>query len=234
MADPSFSRVAERTAAYVAAIDAVGRETGRATRYVAHVTTTPGRLAETARAAVDAGAGAVMVTPLTLGLDALAELATTAGVPILGHVAGFEMWTGAADGGIGHGAVARLLRLAGADAVLTSTPHAPRPLAPAAYAATVRGLRGIVAGERVAAAMPIAGGGVTAEHVEPIVAALGLDVIVAVGGAIQGHPEGAAAGGRAIQAAIADAARRHPPTTEAAPDSNQYRISSRPPSETIA
>ena len=209
LADPSFSRVAERTRAYVGAIDAVARETGRATRYVAHVTSTPGRLAETARAAVDAGAGAVMVTPLTLGLDALAELAETAGVPILAHVAGIEMWTGAAEGGIAHGALARLLRLAGADAVLTSTPHAPRPLSAGAYAATAAGLRDPVVEDRVAAAMPMTGGGITAEHVEPIVATLGLDVIVAVGGAIQGHPEGAAAGGRAVQAAIAAAARRH-------------------------
>lgn len=209
MADPSFSRVAARTRAYVAAIDAVARSTGRATRYVAHVTTTPRRLTATARTAVDAGAGAVMVTPLTLGLDALAELAETAAVPILAHVAGIEMWTGATEGGIAHGAVARLLRLAGADAVLTSTPHAPRPLSSAAYEATVAGLRDPIAGGRVPAAMPMPGGGITAAHVEPIVAALGLDVIVAVGGAIQGHPDGAAAGGRAMHQAIADAARRH-------------------------
>lgn len=218
LADPSFSRVADRTRAYVAAIDAVAAETGRATRYVAHVTTTPARLAATARAAVDAGAGAVMVTPLTLGLDALAELAETAGVPILAHVAGIEMWTGAAEGGIGHGALARLLRFAGADAVLTSTPHAPRPLPAAAYAAVAAGLRDEVAGGRVRAALPMPGGGLTAAHVAPIVAALGTDVIIAVGGAIQGHPDGAAAGGRAVRAAIDAAVARRPALAPAGED----------------
>jgi 2,3-diketo-5-methylthiopentyl-1-phosphate enolase len=208
LADPAFSRVADRTRAYVAAIDAVAAKTGRATRYVAHITTTPTRLVATARAAVDAGAGAVMVTPLTLGLDALAELAETAGVPILAHVAGIEMWTGATEGGIGHGALARLLRLAGADAVLTSTPHAPRPLAPGAYRAVAAGLRDEVASGRVRAALPMPGGGITAEHVGPIVEALGSDVIIAVGGAIQGHPDGAAAGGRAVRAAIDAAVER--------------------------
>ena len=208
LADPAFSRVADRTRAYVAAIDAVASETGRATRYVAHVTTRPSRLAATARAAVEAGAGAVMVTPLTLGLDGLAELAETAGVPVLAHVAGIEMWTGAAEGGIGHGALARLLRLAGADAVLTSTPHAPRPLAAGAYRAVVDGLRGEVGGGRLAPALPMPGGGITADHVESIVDALGTDVIIAVGGAIQGHPEGAAAGGRAVRAAIDAAVSR--------------------------
>ncbi|HUQ77445.1 MAG TPA: RuBisCO large subunit C-terminal-like domain-containing protein [Patescibacteria group bacterium] len=204
LADPVFSRVADRTRAYVAAIDAVAAETGRATRYVAHVTTTPGRLAATARAAVEAGAGAVMVTPLTLGLDALAELAGAAGVPILAHVAGIETVTGAVEGGIGHGAVAALLRLAGADAVLTSTPHAPRPLAHGAYRASLDRLTGPAGALRPA--MPMVGGGLTVEHVRPIVDAAGIDVIVGAGGAIQGHPDGAPAGGRAFQAAIREAA----------------------------
>jgi len=218
LADPSFSRVADRTRAYVAAIDAVAAQTGRATRYVAHVTTTPSRLAATARAAVDAGAGAVMVTPLTVGLDALAELADTAGVPILAHVAGIEMWTGAAEGGIGHGALARLLRIAGADAVLTSTPHAPRPLPAGAYGAVANGLRDEDAGGRVRAALPMPGGGITADHVAPIVDALGNDVIIAVGGAIQGHRDGAAAGGRAVRAAIDAAVARRPALAGAGED----------------
>jgi 2,3-diketo-5-methylthiopentyl-1-phosphate enolase len=202
LADPDFSRVAERTRAYVAAIDAVAAETGRATRYVAHVTTRPGRLLATARAAIDAGAAAVMVTPLTLGLDALAELADDAGVPILAHNAGVETLTGAVAGGIAHGGLAQLLRIAGADAVLTSSPHAPRPLPAAAYRATLRGLRAPLAGGAMTAAMPMIGGGITADHVAPIVEAAGHDVIIAAGGSIQGHPDGAAAGGRAMQAAI--------------------------------
>ncbi|MEO5939501.1 MAG: RuBisCO large subunit C-terminal-like domain-containing protein, partial [Candidatus Limnocylindrales bacterium] len=206
LADPSFSRVADRTRAYVAAIDRVAAETGRATRYVAHVTTTPARLAATARAAVEAGAAAVMVTPLTLGLDTMAELAATAGVPILAHVAGVETWTGATEGGIGHGALARLLRLAGADAVLTSTPHAPRPLPDGAYRATIEALRAPLPGTAVLPALPMMGGAIGPEHAAPIVEAAGLDAIVAVGGSIQGHPDGPAAGGRAMQVAIAAAA----------------------------
>ncbi|HEY3522263.1 MAG TPA: RuBisCO large subunit C-terminal-like domain-containing protein [Candidatus Limnocylindrales bacterium] len=205
LADPAFSRVGERTRAYVAAIDAVAATTGRATRYVAHVTTVPSLLPETARAAVEAGAGAVMVTPLTLGLDALAELAGSVGVPVLAHTAGVETWTGAAEGGFGHGALAALLRLAGADAVLTSTPHAPRPLGRDAYRATLAALHDPLSDRPVRSAMPMAGGGIGPQHVAAIVEAAGTDVIVASGGAIQGHPEGAAAGGRAMRAAIDEA-----------------------------
>jgi 2,3-diketo-5-methylthiopentyl-1-phosphate enolase len=54
--------------------------------------------------------------------------------------------------------------------------------------------------------------------VRAIVDEAGIDVIVAAGGAIQGHPDGTAAGGRAMQAAIAAAvegvaARTSPPET---------------------
>jgi 2,3-diketo-5-methylthiopentyl-1-phosphate enolase len=69
-------------------------------------------------------------------------------------------------------------------------------------------LRDDIAGGRVLAALPMPGGGITAAHVEPIVDALGLDVIIAVGGAIQGHPDGPAAGGRAVRAAIDAAVAR--------------------------
>ncbi|MEA2518840.1 MAG: hypothetical protein QOF49_920, partial [Chloroflexota bacterium] len=147
---------------------------------------------------------------------ALAELAEAVGVPILAHVAGVETLTGAAEGGIGHAALSSLLRLAGADAVLTSTPHAPRPLSGGAYRATLDALAAVGGDGDVRPAMPMVGGGLTADHVGPIVEAAGLDVIVAAGGAIQGHPDGAAAGGRAFQAALAAAAERWH-TTRAAP-----------------
>jgi 2,3-diketo-5-methylthiopentyl-1-phosphate enolase len=89
--------------------------------------------------------------------------------------------------------------------VLTSSPHAPRPLARPAYAATLEALAAPAAGGTMSPAMPMIGGGITADHVAAIVAEAGVDLIVAAGGAIQGHPQGAAAGGRAMQAAIAAA-----------------------------
>jgi 2,3-diketo-5-methylthiopentyl-1-phosphate enolase len=55
--------------------------------------------------------------------------------------------------------------------------------------------------------MPMVGGGLTADHVQPIVEAAGFDVMIGVGGAIQGHPDGPVAGGRAVMAAV-DAAVR--------------------------
>jgi ribulose 1,5-bisphosphate carboxylase large subunit-like protein len=53
--------------------------------------------------------------------------------------------------------------------------------------------------------MPVVGGGLTADHVAPLVAALGVDAILGVGGAIQGHADGPAVGARVVRQAIDDA-----------------------------
>lgn len=206
LADPEFSEVEARTRAYVAAIDGVAARTGQRPGYIAHVTTRPARLVAAAQAAVAAGAVGVMVTPLTLGLDSLAELSEAGlGVPIFAHTAGIEYMTGAGISGFGVAAIARLLRLAGADAILLSSPHAPRPMREATYRAALAATSDPMAG--LIESMAVIGGGITAAHVPAIVAAAGPDAMIAVGGAIQGHPDGPEAGGREVRAAIAAAMR---------------------------
>jgi 2,3-diketo-5-methylthiopentyl-1-phosphate enolase len=50
--------------------------------------------------------------------------------------------------------------------------------------------------------MPMLAGGVTGEMIGPLIRESGTDIILGVGGAIQGHPGGAEAGTRAIRALI--------------------------------
>lgn len=218
LADPGFSRVTERAAAYAKRLDAVAEATGHRSRYVANVTTRSALLVETARNAVQAGADGLMVNALMVGLDALQTLAEAhLGVPILAHTAGIETWTTGTAGSYGHRLLlARLVRLAGADAVLTSTPHAPRPLEPARYQAVLDGAAENWAGLRPV--MPMVGGGLSASHVAAIVEAAGVDVMIGVGGAIQGHPSGATAGGQAVMAAVAAAVARLGPRNADATD----------------
>lgn len=202
LADPGFAPVRDRARAYARALDDVAAATGRRSRYVANVTTRARDLVATANAALEGGADALMVNILAVGLDAFADLAERRlGVPIFAHSAGIETFTGAPRAGFGHALlVGRLARLAGADAVLTSTPFAARGLARPVFHATVDALRGDWAG--LAPSMPVVGGGLTGAHVAPIVDELGADVVLGVGGAIQGHPDGAAAGARTIREAI--------------------------------
>ena len=202
LGDPDFAPVAARAAAYRSALDDVADETGHRARYVANVTTRIGDLVATAEGAIAAGADAIMVNVFAVGLDGLAMLAETSlGVPILAHTAGVETLTGARRAGFGQAVLlGDLVRLAGADAILLSTPYASRPLDRAVYGAVVERMRRPA--DPLRPAMPTVGGGLTADHVGPLVRDLGADALLAVGGAIQGHPEGATAGARAIRAAI--------------------------------
>jgi len=202
LGDAPFNRVAARARAYRERLDRVAEDTGHRARYIANVTNRSMRLLDTARAAIDGGADAVMVNALVVGLDALQALAEgELGVPILAHTAAAEVLTGATSTGFGQAVLfGKLLRLAGADAVLMSTPYARRPLPHPVYEKTLEWLfepRGTLK-----PVMPMLAGGVTAEMIGPLVRGAGRDVILGVGGAIQGHPEGAEAGARAIRAAI--------------------------------
>lgn len=202
LANPVFSRVRERARAYSAALDEVSQVTGQRPRYIANVTSRARDLEATAHAALEGGADALMVNVLAVGLDALGALVeSTPGTPVLAHTAGVETFTGAARSGYGHALlIGRLVRLVGADAVLLSTPFASRPLPEPAFRATVDALRQPWA--EVQASMPVVGGGLTAATVPALVDAVGIDVIIGVGGAIQGHPQGPAAGARVVRAAI--------------------------------
>ena len=202
LGDAPFNRVAERSRAYRERLDRVAEETGHRARYIANVTNRSMRLLDTARAAIDGGADAVMVNALVVGLDAVQALAEgELGVPILAHTAAAEVLTGATSTGIGQAVLfGKMLRLAGADAVLTSTPYTRRPVPRPIYELTLEWLRE-PRGD-LKPAMPMIAGGVTAEMVGPLVRQAGINVILGVGGAIQGHPRGAQAGARAIRAAI--------------------------------
>ena len=202
LASPEFSDVGERAMAYAAVLDTVSQRTGQRPRYIANVTGRGHELAANAGAALDGGADAVMVNILAVGLDAFAALAERRlGVPILAHTAGVETYTGGARSGFGHSVlIGRLARLAGADATLLSSPLAPRPLSTSIFRTTIDAMRDAAWGLRPTA--PVVGGGLTAEHVAPLVELAGVDQIIAVGGAIQGHPDGAAAGARAVRSAI--------------------------------
>jgi 2,3-diketo-5-methylthiopentyl-1-phosphate enolase len=215
LADPSFNRVAVRASVYRRRLDRVADETGHRAWYVANVTGRVRSLVETARTVIGAGAGAVMVNALAVGPDAVQELAEAdLGAPILAHTAGIETFTGNGHSGFGRAVlVGRILRLSGADAVLTDNPLGRRPPPAEVVRATVDWLREPWGSLRPA--LPLIAGGLTAAMLGPIVAEFGTDLMLGVGGAIQGHPDGATTGVRAIRDSIdaaVDAVRGTGPT----------------------
>jgi 2,3-diketo-5-methylthiopentyl-1-phosphate enolase len=208
LADTSFSGIAERCRAVAQALDEVADRTGHRTHYLVSITDRPDRMVEHARAAIDAGTDGVMVAGLLTGLDALQMVVEEAdgAVPVVAHTAGLEIY-GAGDGlDIAPAVlVGRLLRAAGADAVLIGSPWARRPTPLPEWRRFAGWLLDGWSG--FAPAFPVVGGGVVTEQLGEIVRILGGDVIITSGGAINGHPAGAEAGAREMMAALEAAAR---------------------------
>jgi 2,3-diketo-5-methylthiopentyl-1-phosphate enolase len=214
LGNPSFSPVVERVEAYTAAGERARQETGRDVVYLPNITDRPDRLLDNAKAAVDAGARAVMVTYATIGYGALQALAEVAGVPIFGHFAAAAPFFEGPGTGMASPIAAGLLpRLAGADLGLLLSPYSGYPLRRLQYLKIAQQLT--LPRPHIAPAMPVVGGGVHPGTVETYVSDLGPDIVLGAGGAVQGHPDGPAAGADAMRQAI-DAAMAGRPVTDAA------------------
>ena len=169
--------------------------------YVPNVTVRPDRLLDHARRVVDAGARAVMLNFAAVGYGALEALAESVGVPILGHYASAGMfYEGPRSGMSSTVALGLLPRVAGADLVVLNTPYGGYPMSHRQYLLTALQLR--VERPHLRGVMPILGGGVHPGLVRTFVDELGNDIVLGAGGAVQGHPDGAAAGVRAMRQAV--------------------------------
>ncbi|TAJ46436.1 MAG: transcriptional regulator [Herbiconiux sp.] len=222
IANPPYSPVVERVRRFTAAARVAADSTGIETLYIPNVTDRPDRMLDTARRAVDAGARAVMVTYATAGYGALEALAESVGVPVLGHFAGAAPYfEGASTGMSAPLAMGLLPRLAGADMALVTTPYSGYPVRPLQYVRTAHQL--LLERPGIRPTMPIIGGGVHPGTVDRYVSDLGNDIVLGVGGAIQGHPGGAAAGVRAMRQAV-DARMAGVPVAEAAASNEELGL----------
>lgn len=201
LGDTSFSPLVRRVQAYEAAASRAESETGHRTIYVPNITAQGNRLIDNACRAVDAGAKAVMVAYGSVGYGMLSQVAEVAGVPVLGHYAGSNMFfEGPASGMTAGLAAGSFPRLAGADLALINTPYGGYPMRRSSYLDTAHRLG--LPTPALKPTMPVVGGGVHPGLAELFLSELGNDIVLAPGGAVQGHPGGAAAGVRAMLQAI--------------------------------
>lgn len=84
--------------------------------------------------------------------------------------------------------------------VMMNTPYGGYPLTYLQYQKTLQHL--ILPDHHLKPCMPVCGGGVHPGLVPQLVADCGRDIILAAGGAVQGHPMGAAAGVTAMRQAV--------------------------------
>ena len=201
LGNPSFNEVVKRVQTYKEAANRAYEQTGKRTLYVANVTDKVRNIENNALRAVESGADAIMINYAVVGYDVMQYISESVDVPILGHYAGAGMFYESDRSGISsHLIVGKFPRLAGADMVIINTPYGNYPLKHQKYLSTVQQLR--LPFYDVKPAMPAVGGGVHPGMVKQFVEELGNDIILAAGGAVQGHPMGAAAGVRAMRQAI--------------------------------
>lgn len=215
LGSPSYSQVAERVSAYQQAGESAYELTGKRTVYMANISGSPRKMRDNAKAAVQAGAKACLINFVFGGLDALAEISEEFGdsLFIMAHYAGAGVMNWA-RGGIANPVLLGLLpRLAGAHAVMTMYPNQQDSAALFDFYQTVQSQNLPLKGIRPL--VTAVGGGITPINQEKLQKELGSDIIIGIGGAVQGHPMGTTEGARAAMAAVEASAKGIPLETAA-------------------
>lgn len=216
LGSPAFNRAWERAHAYGAAARQVYEETGHRALVCINITDRPDRILENGRRAVAAGADMVMVNAVSSGLGMVQAVASdpAISVPVLTHYAGAAALTEGVSLGIASPLLlGKLMRLCGSDATSFNSPYSVYPLLRENYVRTAQLLT--LPLYDIKPSLPTPGGGIHPAAAVQIIQDLGSDVLFAVGGAIQGHPDGATAGAKAMRQAV-DAAMAGVPLAEAA------------------
>ncbi|NLY81879.1 MAG: transcriptional regulator [Clostridiales bacterium] len=201
LANPDYCTLEDRVTEYLKASNRAFEETGKKTIYVPNITDDVDKIVSNGIMAVEKGAEMVMINFAATGIDSLHHLAKSIDVPILAHYASAgPYYEGPNSGLFSNLFLGKLARMAGADMVMINTPYGGYPLTKSRYLRTAHEL--MLDHPVYKNVMPAIGGGVNPGIVPTYMNDLGNDIILAAGGAVQGHPGGAASGVRAMIQAI--------------------------------
>jgi ribulose-bisphosphate carboxylase large chain len=178
LADQAWSPFRERVRACLEAVARVADRTGHSAVYAPNLIGTPERVRETLRIAEDAGARAVLASPMLLGLPTFFELCRNACVPVIAHPAFAGALRIAPEALFGT-----LFRLFGADAVIfVSFGSRFRRSEDECRRIALR-LRGPLEG--CLPSLPVPAGGIEVESAAQTVRCYGSDAMLLVGGSLQ-------------------------------------------------
>lgn len=201
--DPPYCPLVDRVKAVMEALRRADEVKGEKTLYAFNITGPLDLMRERAHAAIEAGANCLLINYATVGLDNARAIAEDPeiDVPLLGHSdytgATYESpWSGMSASLIG----AKLPRLAGLDMIISLTPYGKFPMLMDTFINS--GLQMLAPFGQIRPVFPMPGGGTTQGHIEDIIKKFGVDVMIAAGGAIHGHPMGPAAGAKAFRQGI--------------------------------
>lgn len=200
LADVPWSPLAERAALLGAARRRVERATGAPKIYLANITDEVDRLAELHDVAVAAGANALLVNALPVGLSGLRLLRRHARVPLVTHFPFIAAFSRLAAHGVHSRVFTRLQRMAGADIIIMPG-FGQRMMTPEREVLeNVRACLEPMASIRPA--LPVPGGSDSAVTLEGVYRRLGtVDFGFVPGRGVFGHPMGPAAGAASVRQA---------------------------------
>ncbi|NYT06177.1 MAG: ribulose 1,5-bisphosphate carboxylase [Methanomicrobiales archaeon] len=202
LTDQPFCPIAERVPAVMAALDEARSETGRQVLYAVNITTRADRIVERALEAIELGANTIMIDVITAGFSALQALGEEQAikVPIHVHRTMHAAMTRNPQHGIAMRPIARLVRMLGGDQLHTGTVSGKMGHDPSLLVGDNQALTSAYFGMKPS--FPVASGGLHPGKVYAELQALGTDIVLQAGGGIHGHPDGTAAGARAMRQAV--------------------------------
>lgn len=203
IADPSFCPLKIRVKKYMEQAKRIYEENGKKVLYTPNITCRPDKLLDQARVAINAGANALMLNYLTVGLAAVEILVEEdeIQVPILGHSDFAGALYESPHSGVSSTLVqGKFPRLLGLDMVLVLNPYGKFPYLRDQYLRVCQNLRSRFF--EIKPSFPMIGAGVSPGMMDKIIEDLGIDCIIGAGGAIHAHPGGPSAGTKAFFQAI--------------------------------
>ncbi len=218
LADMELNRVEDRVVKFMEAIDKANEEKGEKTLYTVNITDRPKKTLELAERAIELGANALMVNIITTGYETFRDLAEDPSikVPILAHTDfAATMYPSPHYGIDARLVLGKFCRLAGADIEVYPAPYGKAPFMKETYLQIWRELT--FPFYHLRPTMPMPAGGIIVQLVPQIMADIGRDFVVGVGGAMHAHPDGPRAGAISFRQAI-DAAMKGIPLEKYAED----------------
>ncbi len=188
LTDQPYAPFEDRLRLCARAVARANRESGFRSVYAPNVTAPFGEVLERARLARARGAGALLIAPGLVGLDAMRAVAADGrvGLPILSHPAWQGSYVLHPGQGVSHYALfGQIARLAGADASIYPNYGGRFAFSREECASIAEGCRASMG--KIRPIFPCPGGGMSLDRIPELVRFYGTEVIFLVGGGLLAH-----------------------------------------------
>lgn len=219
LTSPDYCKFDDRANRIMKVIEKVEKETGEKKAWFANITSDIREMEKRLKLVAELGNPYVMVDVVVTGwgaLEYIRDLAADHGLAVHGHRAMHAAFTRNPHHGISMFVLAKLYRIIGIDQLHIGTAGAgkleggkwevvqyAKVFSEAIYdpdSSDVFHLKQEF--HHIKPAMPVSSGGLHPGNLEPVIDALGSEIVIQVGGGVLGHPDGALAGARAVKQAL--------------------------------